>query len=126
MLRDIKEPERRRQEYYRRDFQVIGEPKGCGFSFACDSEGTLTSRNEGQKENFAFAIAHPEKFVDLGVVKHVSEYLVPGSGLCRCGERVSLIEQYMGACECPRCGQWYNIFGQELLPPDMWGDGKLF
>jgi hypothetical protein len=26
----------------------------------------------------------------------------------------------MGANECPHCGQWYNVFGQELLPPDQW------
>ena len=126
MLRNITEPSVRRTEFFRREFQAIGEPNGCGFSFDCDSEGNLTGHYEGQKENFAFAVAHPDKFVDLGVVKRVSEYLTPGSGICRCGERVPLVNQYMGACECPRCGQWYNIFGQELLPPEEWGNGCIY
>lgn len=28
--------------------------------------------------------------------------------------------RHLGACEWPTCGQWYNLFGQKLLPPDRW------
>lgn len=42
-------------------------------------------------------------------------------GECKCGAEVPLMDQYMGACECPGCGQWYNLSGQELLPPEEWG-----
>lgn len=28
----------------------------------------------------------------------------------------------MGACQCPKCGKWYNIFGQALLDPEFWED----
>jgi hypothetical protein len=30
----------------------------------------------------------------------------------------------MGACQCENCGQWYNIFGQELIDPEYWEDWK--
>ena len=33
---------------------------------------------------------------------------------------VELWDQYYGACQCPECGKWYNLFGQSLLPPDCW------
>ena len=42
-------------------------------------------------------------------------------GLCKCGQEVLLMDTYMGATDCPNCGQWYNVFGQELKDPDEWG-----
>lgn len=40
-------------------------------------------------------------------------------GICpRCGRRVYL-GGYMGMTEC-ECGQWYNVFGQALKPPEDW------
>lgn len=120
MIEMISERNRVKKEYYCRDFQVIGEPAGCGYSFDCDRDGNLTFPNEGQKENFEYAVAHPDKFEDLGVVRRVSSYIEPAKGRCHCGEVIELTDQYMGACECPRCNQWYNLFGQELLPPEQW------
>ena len=35
-------------------------------------------------------------------------------------ETVYLYDRYRAACQCPKCGRWYNLFGQELLPPEMW------
>lgn len=45
-------------------------------------------------------------------------------GICPCcGRRVCLggngFAPYMGLVEC-ECGQWYNIFGQPLKPPEEW------
>ena len=34
-----------------------------------------------------------------------------------------LFNQYLGACECPKCGQWYNLSGQELNPVNTWSQG---
>lgn len=45
------------------------------------------------------------------------------TGECECGETVTLYNQYLGACECPKCGRWYNIWGQELNPPHTWSSG---
>lgn len=48
----------------------------------------------------------------------------PRYGKCEeCGARVDLDGyDYMGAVQCPKCGQWYNLNGEELLPPDQWGE----
>ena len=50
----------------------------------------------------------------------INGYREPAHGICRCGEEVTLIDEYMGSCQCENCGQWYNLFGQELLPPNQW------
>ena len=44
-------------------------------------------------------------------------------GKCKCGTEIELYDEYMGACECPECGRWYNIFGQELNNPCTWSMG---
>lgn len=53
----------------------------------------------------------------------VDGYREPNSGVCHCGHRIELYNEYLGACECPYCGQWWNIFGQELKPVEQWKDG---
>ena len=35
-------------------------------------------------------------------------------------EKIEMYNAYMGACECPCCGQWYNLFGQSLIDPKYW------
>lgn len=49
--------------------------------------------------------------------------VIPATGVCKCGNRITLQNEYMGACECPYCGRWYNLFGQELNHPDTWRYG---
>ena len=39
---------------------------------------------------------------------------------CECGEEFYLEDQYLGSCECPNCGSWYNLFGQSVLAPDQY------
>ena len=41
-----------------------------------------------------------------------------------CGEEFYLQDEYLGACECPRCGQWFNLFGQEVTNPSSWSSGS--
>ena len=41
-----------------------------------------------------------------------------------CSEEFYLQDEYRGACECPRCGQWFNLFGQELTDPRGWPSGS--
>ncbi len=50
-------------------------------------------------------------------------YHEPRMAVCECGETFPLVAQYLGACECPGCGTWYNVFGQELNPVETWADG---
>ena len=96
---------------------------GSGFAFPCDKDGNILAdrMSPESKANYEDCMAHPERFLVFNEVRtHRNIYLRPGQGDCHCGQHVELFNQYMGACQCPNCGQWYNVFGEELLPPDQW------
>ena len=95
-----------------------------GFSFPCDENGIVVSDlNKDAKENLKHCLAHPEEFVAYNKVRrHEYSYTEPAKGTCSCGAEIDLSPTYMGACECSNCGKWYNAWGQELLPPDRWGE----
>lgn len=97
---------------------------GSGFCFDADANGNVIIENEAQRENYEYAIAHPELFtVQFNeFVKRVQHYIEPAHGICKCGQDISLQDEYMGACQCEKCGQWYNLFGQELISPEYWND----
>lgn len=101
---------------------VFDDWRGNGFWFPCDMDGNLLNRtNEAAMENYKWCLEHPEKFARFNkVVKQ--EYTVRDNahGTCSCGNEVELYNAYDGACECEKCGKWYNLFGQELLPPTDW------
>ena len=48
------------------------------------------------------------------------KYTANAHGICECGKDIELYDQYLGACECPHCGRWHNMFGQELNEPAGW------
>lgn len=92
-----------------------------GFSFPCDEYGNVLPLNSPEAaENLEWCRIHPEKFEFIEIRRHKQSWREPDSGTCYCGERVELVNEYCGACQCPRCGQWYNLFGQELLSPEEW------
>ena len=120
MLKNITPRERKTivEHYIDFDFDDNG-----GFSFPCDPAGALYELPPEAKNNYDWCMAHPEKFERWN--KHTEirrSYTENASGDCICGNRVELYDQYMGACECQNCGRWYNLFGQELLPPEHWED----
>ena len=99
---------------------------GCnnGFGFPCDFNGKpLPGLTKAAEENLAWCKEHPEKFERAGEIitlkRRVRE---PDMAVCECFQTFEVFNQYYGACQCPRCGRWYNLFGQELLPPDQWED----
>lgn len=100
---------------------------GGGLSFPCDENGkvNMDELEPPAQRNYKNAMAHPEKYPVAWneVEKHKRTYRKPASGICRCGERIELYNQYLGACECPNCGQWWNLFGQELNPVETWRNG---
>lgn len=102
---------------------VFDDGHNNGFGFPCDENGTVPDDlNDAAKDNLAWCRLNPKKFVRFSkVVKHKQRYRKPAQGRCKCGEIVILQNEYMGACQCQKCGQWYNLFGQELLDPDKWG-----
>lgn len=99
---------------------VFDDGCGNGFWFPCSPEGKpfLTDCN---RQNYEFAVAHPEKFARYKkVVEERHSFKANATGTCGCGEKIELYDEYMGACQCPKCGQWYNLFGQSLNPPEDW------
>lgn len=96
-----------------------------GYGFPCDKDGNIFPLdNEYAKANYEYCLTHKDEFVRAGkVVKHEYTYREDNSGVCNCGKRINLYNQYLGACECPHCGQWWNIWGQELNNPETWSSG---
>lgn len=94
------------------------------YGFPCDKDGNILENHmtDSARINYQWCIEHPEKFQTFKCVKKYEHiYREPNKGKCSCGEMIELYDEYMGACECPRCGKWYNLSGQELLPPSEWG-----
>ena len=97
-----------------------------GFAFPCDENGNVDENmNPATIENYHWCMENKDKFPYYfnEVVKSCHSWREPNTGTCHCGQEMELVDQYMGACECPKCGQWYNILGQELNNPSTWSDG---
>jgi len=101
---------------------------GCnnGYGFPCDKDGRLLESEEQNPvahKNYRYCMAHPEQFERFNkVIAQRYRARENAHGTCVCGAEVELYDQYLGACECPKCGRWYNLFGQELLHPKYWGE----
>lgn len=102
---------------------VFDDGANNGYCFPCDQEGHLDEMSEAAKKNYEECLKNPEQFFRYNkLVSYTRSYREPARGKCRCGETVYLTNDYLGSCECPKCGQWYNVWGQELLSPDRWND----
>lgn len=124
-LEIIKESKEVTKIEYSREFRWKKDRNsGCGFP--CDKEGNLLPNiNEVAKENYKKALNN-DNLVDLGVVEREITYREPAIGKCSCECKNEMVNQYMGAFQCKRCGQWYNLFGQELKPVEEWNNyGEL-
>lgn len=101
---------------------VFDDGHGNGYEFPCDSSGSLLPDVPDEaRENCKRCLEHPEQFVRFDeVVEYKRKIRENAHGTCICGEEVELYDAYLGACQCPRCGRWYNLFGQELIPPEYW------
>lgn len=96
-----------------------------GFSFDCDANGNLLpGLTECAMENYRWCMEHPEEFPRKWneFVVYPNSWTEPAHGDCVCGTQVELYNQYRGACQCPKCGRWYNLFGQNLIAPEYWED----
>lgn len=121
MIHNYVPPEWRKTKDYEIAFD---DGRGNGFAFPCDKEGKLLDDVTPQAaSNYHRCLQHPEMFTRFNkVIETERSYKENAHGTCDCGESVELYNQYMGTCQCPRCGQWYNLFGQKLLPPEEWDD----
>ena len=94
-----------------------------GFAFPCDANGNvaISEMTDCAVKNLTDCMAHPERFQRFGEIRTERRRITdPAHGTCECGAEVYLYNQYMGACECENCGRWYNLFGQEIMQPEMW------
>jgi hypothetical protein len=124
MLKIIKERSTHTEVEYYIEFT---DKEGAGFSFPCDSNGNIQfsdnpELSRAQRDNYDYAMSNKERFIRQYAEFVTRKYTVTDNavGKCVCGEEVELYDQYQGACSCPKCGQWYNVFGQELIDPEYW------
>lgn len=123
MLKITKPRERKTVRENRIEFMYISDP-GAGYSFDADNDWNPIFHNECQEKNYNACLSDKEM---CGPLRRTYDrnYIEPAQGICRCGQTISLTDQYMGACECPKCGQWYNLFGQEVYHPTGWDSAEF-
>lgn len=93
-----------------------------GFCFPCDKNGKLLPTVPPEAiQNYKKCLETPERFVRSNrVIKTERRVRNNARGTCACGNIVELFDMYLGACQCEKCGQWYNLSGQMLVPPEQW------
>ena len=104
-------------------YEIVFDDGGNnGYGFPCDENGNLLDNlTDAAINNYKLCLEHPEKFARFNeIIKHECRTCDNAYGTCDCGNKVELFNEYMGACQCDQCGQWYNLFGQKLLPPTAW------
>lgn len=120
MLKNFTPRERKTIVEY--EIEFLYPDMNSGYGFPCTETGELLSNdNDCLVANYSYCLAHPEEFeVYNHLRKMTHSYTENAHGTCECGEEVSLWDEYYGACSCPNCGRWYNLFGQEINPPIYW------
>lgn len=122
-IRIIKERERITDISYRLNFHYKKD-LAIGWSFPCDENGKVLAdlMTETAIKNYNHCMLQIEEYLPPYVETCKSHYTEPAIGECYCGEHIRLENEYLGACKCPKCGRWYNMFGQELIPPKYWDE----
>lgn len=137
MLKIISERHRESHTTYGLQFDLIGERKGNGYSFPLLSkDADIIPLKESETKTNEYVPCSEEEctwwksylkikndrehYREPYVDKYTWSWIEPTHALCHCGTEILLQDDYMGACQCPGCNQWYNLFGQEILDPDKW------
>ena len=95
-----------------------------GYSFECTSDGKITDTDFNAYNRFIEDIYHDGEYEDGYVKKNEFIFTEAAEGICpHCGRTVILTDDYLGATSC-ECGQWFNIYGQELVKPEYWESGS--
>jgi hypothetical protein len=119
---DIIKP--RQPETYTEYAIIFTDDELSGYSFPCDKDGNIKFASECAIKNYELALTQKERFTKAynELETRVHNYTAPAIARCHCGAKIALENEYQGACECEKCGRWYNLFGQELIHPDGWED----
>jgi hypothetical protein len=137
MIKIISERHRESHTEYSLQFDLIGERKGNGYGFPLLSKAIIPlkeSETESNKyvpcseedctwwKSYLSVKEDREHYKEPYVDKNAWYWTEPAHALCKCGTEILLEDDYMGACQCPNCEQWYNLFGEEVKDPDKWED----
>ena len=98
---------------------------GSGYGFPCDKNGQvyLAGMTPEARATLEECLRNLQGEFYSGKVKAYSRRYVDVAVIrCRCGAQHPLFDHNgMGDSQCD-CGQWYNACGQQLSPPDQWGE----
>ena len=121
--RIVSERHRETQTWYELRFNYTNPEWSDGWmGFPCDEQGNVEKDTSAPWwSNYLSCMENKEgRYKKPFIEKRESCYTENAVMQCSCGEKFELCNEYLGTCQCPKCGQWYNLFGQELLPPEMW------
>ena len=106
-------------EEWRYEFRREGD-REYRWSFPCDEQGSLIVDEDYdiRGSNMEKLLQSPEWHGDIRKISW--SYTENATGTCECGKEIELYDEYQGACECPYCGAWHNLFGEKLLQPRYW------
>ena len=91
-----------------------------GYSFDCDSTGKILDDSLDAYNHFIEDEYNEDEYFDGYVNKNEFTFTEAAEGICpHCGRTVILTDDYLGTTSC-ECGQWYNLYGQELVKPQYW------
>lgn len=103
---------------YKLFFQRKNDYEGNGYAFPCDENGNLASfETEDAKKSYDF-VKDNEDYCDGRVIQEAHSWIEDAKVKCNCGNIFYLHDEFCGCGECPECHQWYNLFGQEVIPPE--------
>ena len=92
----------------------------CGFGFPCDENGNVEPLNPAAQQNYEDCMAGKYPHLHKFIRERNDTHTQPAIGICdKCKSEVQLVDEYCGATEC-ECGEWYNLSGQSILPPEQW------
>lgn len=119
----ISERQRVTDYWYELSFYKKGSDRSGWLSFDCDENGVvlLDKLHPCAIDNYNSVKDDPSWYSEIR--KCSNSYIENAKAECPyCHRTFDLWDEYMGACSC-ECGQWFNIFGQELNDPSTWADG---
>ena len=107
-----------------KSLDFFNEDGAVCLGFPVDDNGEVIITPES-KENYEYGVSKSEAGLwTKRLTTCTRRFRTNAVARCHCGEEIELYDEYLGACECPNCGRWYNIFGQELENPEEWEEGE--
>ena len=125
MLKLIKERTPETLVDFRIEFTYKDDPN-AGFCFPATPKGEpdYFFMPKEARANYEKCLTD-DRLIGPEFTKTERTYMNPAVGKCSCGREVILDADYSGAVQCG-CGQWYNLFGQELRDPRYWEEDEEY